>query len=113
MRRWALVGGVVALVLLAGVLAFAVLLSNEGCARLGLARVDAAEGAVPLDEARVRAEAPQLAALLDRAVDEGEASEARERSARAMWTYLQERGASNGGTVAWRGVGLRATMMVC
>lgn len=118
MKRWALVSGIVAGALLLAALGFVALLSNTSCASLTLERME--DGAasptpptpVPLDEARVRNEAPALAKLLDRAVDEGRATEDHERYARAMYQYLQEQGATRG-AVEWRGVPLRVLLAVC
>ena len=119
MKRWALVGGLVAGTALAAILGVVALFANTGCAVLTLERMDAARGPTPerepvaLDEARVRNDAPTLAALLDRAVDEGRAVEDHEQTARAMDRYLQEATGGHRGPVAWRGEAVRVLMALC
>ena len=118
MRRWALVGGMVTLAVLVGIVAFGTLLGNTACASLAASRPDERPAPTPsappiaLDEARVRQEAPQLATLLDRAVDEGHAEERHAGTARAMHAYLKAAGAQ-GGFVEWRGVVLWTILSVC
>jgi len=119
MRRWALAGAVVAVALLGLVLGVVALFSNASCAHLTVERVDASPRPTPegepvaLDEARVRSEAPQLAALLDRAVEDGRATTDHERTARAMSDYLDRATDGHGRLVAWRGVALRTLLAVC
>lgn len=122
MKRWALAGGLVAVALLVLVVGVVVLFSNVACAGVTVERAGGASGPTPepgvgggvvLDEAKVRAEAPRLAALLDAAVEEGVAHEGDERAARAMQAYLRDATGGHPRAVEWRGVPLHVLFVVC
>ena len=115
----------VAFVVLAGA-GFAWLMSNVGCAALSAHHVpdpDARASPTPtpgeplaLDEARTRAEAPDLAALLDAALGAGRATLDDEDIARAADAYLRERraeSAARGDLVSWRGEAFEMRMAIC
>lgn len=111
--RWAIVGFAVVAAALVGLVAFVALAPDGGCAALIVTRADGAAGAIPLNETRIRDEAPQLAALLDRAATEGAASEGHTRTAMAMRAYLDEATSGRQDLVGWGGVALRVALRSC
>lgn len=111
--RWAVAGAVVFAVALVAIVAMVALSPDGGCAALVVTREMGAPGAVPLNESRVRDEAPQLAALMDRAATEGGAREGHARTAMAMHAYLDEATGGRQDLVGWGGAALRVHLAGC
>lgn len=108
----------VVVTVLAAILGWVWLFGNTGCAALSAHHVDndpprptPLGEPIILDEPKVRSEAPDLAALLDKTLVEGSATESKESRARAMYDYLL-REAHCGGVVGWRGATFETRMAV-
>lgn len=111
MKRWAIVGFVIAASLLVGIIVVVAVTAPRCGAFLLLTAVDE-PATVVLDEAKVRDEAPRVAALLDRALAEGEVLERDDRTARAAHAYLLG-GQEGTAVVEWRGEAVRVAMSTC
>lgn len=122
MPRAALVFMLVAGALLAAAGGWVYLMSNVGCAALSADSRLSSDGPTPhpggvyaLDEAQVRADAPDVAQLLDAAVRDGSATLDSQKRAPPAYEYLSARipGGAQFAKVGWENATLELRYVVC